>query len=171
MSRSWRWCFLLSDRDVTFEFIYFICVNYSTLYEAGVKANLLRLYRVLWMCTCDSEIADKHRYGVVEHFVGHGVGRVFHSAPSIVHARKFTFRFQLRTCFSGLRWKKDCLFLLQLLVFWIRRILIYDFGNGWLFENFFFSFLNVLFSNTTVNIIKRKNGLVLSNECNVAAGT
>ncbi|XP_024384651.1 methionine aminopeptidase 1D, chloroplastic/mitochondrial [Physcomitrium patens] len=34
-----------------------------------------------------NEIADKHRYGVVEHFVGHGVGRVFHSAPSIVHAR------------------------------------------------------------------------------------
>ncbi|XP_024399780.1 methionine aminopeptidase 1D, chloroplastic/mitochondrial isoform X2 [Physcomitrium patens] len=32
-----------------------------------------------------NEIADKHGYGVVEHFVGHGVGKVFHSAPSILH--------------------------------------------------------------------------------------
>lgn len=34
-----------------------------------------------------NEIADKHGYGVVEHFVGHGVGQVFHSAPSILHNR------------------------------------------------------------------------------------
>lgn len=40
------------------------------------------------MCVCCSEIADKHGYGVVEHFVGHGVGKVFHSAPSILHNRE-----------------------------------------------------------------------------------
>ncbi|GAA4818111.1 type I methionyl aminopeptidase [Sphingosinicella ginsenosidimutans] len=30
--------------------------------------------------------ARKHRYGVVRDFCGHGVGRVFHDAPEIVHA-------------------------------------------------------------------------------------
>lgn len=44
------------------------------LYEVGVKVNFLRLYCVLWMCICDSEIVDKYRYGVVEYFVGYGVG-------------------------------------------------------------------------------------------------
>lgn len=29
--------------------------------------------------------ADEHHYGVVEQFVGHGVGRVFHSDPVILH--------------------------------------------------------------------------------------
>nr|GEZ34871.1 methionine aminopeptidase 1D, chloroplastic/mitochondrial isoform X1 [Tanacetum cinerariifolium] len=31
--------------------------------------------------------ADRHRYGVVQTFVGHGVGRVFHSDPVILHYR------------------------------------------------------------------------------------
>ena len=31
--------------------------------------------------------ADTFGYGVVEAFVGHGVGRDFHSAPTIVHCR------------------------------------------------------------------------------------
>lgn len=31
--------------------------------------------------------ADKHRYGVVRQFVGHGVGRVFHADPIILHYR------------------------------------------------------------------------------------
>ncbi|XP_057768958.1 methionine aminopeptidase 1D, chloroplastic/mitochondrial isoform X1 [Salvia miltiorrhiza] len=31
--------------------------------------------------------ADEHRYGVVQQFVGHGVGRVFHSAPVVLHYR------------------------------------------------------------------------------------
>lgn len=43
------------------------------------------------MFTDDSEVADKYGYGVVEHFVGHGVGQVFHSAPSILHNREFLF--------------------------------------------------------------------------------
>ncbi|KAB5556946.1 hypothetical protein DKX38_007855 [Salix brachista] len=31
--------------------------------------------------------ADKYRYGVVRHFVGHGVGRVFHADPVVLHFR------------------------------------------------------------------------------------
>ncbi|XP_042485367.1 methionine aminopeptidase 1D, chloroplastic/mitochondrial-like isoform X3 [Macadamia integrifolia] len=31
--------------------------------------------------------ADKYRYGVVRQFVGHGVGRVFHADPVILHFR------------------------------------------------------------------------------------
>lgn len=31
--------------------------------------------------------ADKFGYGVVRHFVGHGVGKVFHSAPTVLHYR------------------------------------------------------------------------------------
>jgi methionine aminopeptidase len=43
---------------------------------------------VTYMWAFCREIADKYRYGVVEHFVGHGVGEVFHSAPSILHNHK-----------------------------------------------------------------------------------
>lgn len=34
-----------------------------------------------------SQIAEKYGYGVVEQFVGHGVGSVFHSEPIIMHHR------------------------------------------------------------------------------------
>ena len=30
--------------------------------------------------------AEKHRYGVVRDFCGHGVGRLFHDAPEVIHA-------------------------------------------------------------------------------------
>jgi methionyl aminopeptidase len=30
--------------------------------------------------------AEKHRYGVVRDFCGHGLGRVFHDAPEVIHA-------------------------------------------------------------------------------------
>ncbi|XP_008241506.1 PREDICTED: methionine aminopeptidase 1D, chloroplastic/mitochondrial isoform X1 [Prunus mume] len=33
------------------------------------------------------EHADKYRYGVVRQFVGHGVGRVFHADPVVLHFR------------------------------------------------------------------------------------
>lgn len=33
------------------------------------------------------EVADKHKFGVVRDFVGHGVGRVFHAAPFVPHFR------------------------------------------------------------------------------------
>lgn len=32
-------------------------------------------------------IADKHKYGVVREFVGHGVGQHFHSMPTVPHCR------------------------------------------------------------------------------------
>ena len=32
--------------------------------------------------------AERHRYGVVRDFCGHGVGRLFHDAPDVVHAGK-----------------------------------------------------------------------------------
>ena len=32
--------------------------------------------------------AEKHRYGVVRDFCGHGVGRLFHDSPEVVHAGK-----------------------------------------------------------------------------------
>lgn len=31
------------------------------------------------------EVAEEHRFGVVRDFCGHGLGRVFHSAPSVLH--------------------------------------------------------------------------------------
>ncbi|KAH0849045.1 hypothetical protein HID58_090442 [Brassica napus] len=31
--------------------------------------------------------ADKHKYGVVRQFVGHGIGRVFHADPVVLHFR------------------------------------------------------------------------------------
>ena len=32
--------------------------------------------------------AEKHRYGVVRDFCGHGLGRLFHDAPEVVHAAR-----------------------------------------------------------------------------------
>jgi methionine aminopeptidase len=32
-----------------------------------------------------SDHADRYSYGVVRHFVGHGVGRVFHADPVVQH--------------------------------------------------------------------------------------
>jgi methionine aminopeptidase len=34
-----------------------------------------------------NEIADNYNYGVIREYVGHGVGRHFHSAPTIQHFR------------------------------------------------------------------------------------
>ncbi|GBG71933.1 hypothetical protein CBR_g10870 [Chara braunii] len=33
------------------------------------------------------DYADRYKYGVVRHFVGHGIGRMFHSGPAIMHHR------------------------------------------------------------------------------------
>src|SRR3546814_20019037 len=32
--------------------------------------------------------ANQYRYGVVREFCGHGLGRLFHDAPEVVHAAK-----------------------------------------------------------------------------------
>jgi methionine aminopeptidase len=42
-----------------------------------------------------SEHAEKYGYGVVERFVGHGVGTVFHSEPFIYHHRKSPIDFDI----------------------------------------------------------------------------
>lgn len=34
-----------------------------------------------------NDLADEHGYGVIRHFIGHGVGKVFHSAPNVLHYR------------------------------------------------------------------------------------
>lgn len=34
-----------------------------------------------------NDIADEHKLGVIKEYVGHGVGRAFHSAPTITHNR------------------------------------------------------------------------------------
>jgi methionyl aminopeptidase len=70
--------------------------------DVGVKAR--RLVDVTWECMMRGIAAAKpgnhlgdvghaiqthaeaHRYGVVRDFCGHGVGRIFHDAPEVVHA-------------------------------------------------------------------------------------
>lgn len=48
------------------------------------------------MCfVCFSEHAEKYGFGVVERFVGHGVGTVFHSEPIILHHRKYSSDFNI----------------------------------------------------------------------------
>lgn len=42
-----------------------------------------------------SEHAEKYGFGVVERFVGHGVGAVFHSEPIILHHRKKSSKFDI----------------------------------------------------------------------------
>uniref|UniRef100_A0A453PNF7 Methionine aminopeptidase n=1 Tax=Aegilops tauschii subsp. strangulata TaxID=200361 RepID=A0A453PNF7_AEGTS len=45
--------------------------------------------------------ADKFKYGVVQQFVGHGVGKVFHAEPAVLHFREFdmkTIAFALLQC-------------------------------------------------------------------------
>ncbi|CAN1854632.1 Methionine aminopeptidase 1D, chloroplastic/mitochondrial [Linum perenne] len=45
--------------------------------------------------------ADRHRYGVVRTFVGHGVGRVFHADPVVLHYRnREPGRMQLNQTFT-----------------------------------------------------------------------
>jgi methionyl aminopeptidase len=70
--------------------------------DVGVKAR--RLVEVTWECMmlgieqarpgnrlgdishAIQTYAERHRYGVVRDFCGHGLGRLFHDAPEVVHA-------------------------------------------------------------------------------------
>lgn len=54
-----------------------------------------------------SDYADKYGYGVVRQFVGHGVGRVFHADPVIMHCSNHLELFQCFVVFSfcGSHWK------------------------------------------------------------------
>ncbi|BDA42409.1 Methionine aminopeptidase 1D, mitochondrial [Coccomyxa sp. Obi] len=53
----------------------------SAIAECGPGVPIRNIGKVI------HAIADKHKYGVVKEFVGHGVGRVFHSAPHVMHCR------------------------------------------------------------------------------------
>lgn len=54
---------------------------YVHIYITRIKSDFILFY--------SSAHADKHGYGVVQQFVGHGVGRLFHSDPVILHYSKF----------------------------------------------------------------------------------
>ncbi|EFJ15865.1 hypothetical protein SELMODRAFT_117647, partial [Selaginella moellendorffii] len=44
-----------------------------------------------------NEIADRYNYGIVRDFLGHGIGRYFHSAPAIIPYRKRFLLLQLQS--------------------------------------------------------------------------
>ncbi|KAG6499769.1 hypothetical protein ZIOFF_039561 [Zingiber officinale] len=52
----------------------------ATFFCGNVDEDARQLVEIL-----SSDHADKFRFGVVRHFVGHGVGRVFHADPVILH--------------------------------------------------------------------------------------
>ncbi|KAG6466532.1 methionine aminopeptidase 1B, chloroplastic-like isoform X2 [Zingiber officinale] len=75
----------------------FLCGNVNELTKRLVKVAEECLERAIYVCKDGanfkkigkriSEHAEKYGYGVVERFVGHGVGTVFHSVPLILHHR------------------------------------------------------------------------------------
>ncbi|KAL9324981.1 hypothetical protein ACSQ67_005626 [Phaseolus vulgaris] len=60
--------------------------NYCVLIDDSIF-NIYFLSIFFSFETFLSEHAEKYGFGVVERFVGHGVGRVFHSEPIIIHNR------------------------------------------------------------------------------------
>ncbi|EEF38022.1 methionine aminopeptidase, putative [Ricinus communis] len=75
----------------------FLCGNVSDSLQRLVKVTEECMERGIAVCKDGasfkkigkriSEHAEKYGYGVVERFVGHGVGTVFHSQPIILHHR------------------------------------------------------------------------------------
>ncbi|GAB4828906.1 Methionine aminopeptidase 1B, chloroplastic [Ancistrocladus abbreviatus] len=75
----------------------FLCGNVSDSVKRLVKVTEQCLEKGIAVCKDGasfkkigkriSERAEKYNYGVVERFVGHGVGTVFHSQPIICHHR------------------------------------------------------------------------------------
>ncbi|XP_064951385.1 methionine aminopeptidase 1B, chloroplastic-like isoform X1 [Musa acuminata AAA Group] len=75
----------------------FLCGNVNEPTKRLVKVTEECLERAISVCKDGasfkkigkriSEHAEKYGYGVVERFVGHGVGTVFHSEPLILHHR------------------------------------------------------------------------------------
>ncbi|CAO2830043.1 unnamed protein product [Amaranthus hypochondriacus] len=75
----------------------FLCGNVSNEMKRLVKVTQECLEKGISVCKDGvsfrkigkiiSEHAEKHNYGVVDRFVGHGVGTVFHSEPVIYHHR------------------------------------------------------------------------------------
>ncbi|XP_071730935.1 methionine aminopeptidase 1D, chloroplastic/mitochondrial-like [Rutidosis leptorrhynchoides] len=75
----------------------YFCGDVNDKAKNLVQVTKESLYKAIAVCAPGVEFnaigkvinahADKHRYGVVKSFVGHGVGRLFHSDPVILHYR------------------------------------------------------------------------------------
>ncbi|KAF9602768.1 hypothetical protein IFM89_030924 [Coptis chinensis] len=75
----------------------FFCGNVDDRVRKLVEVTKECLYKAIAICAPGVEFkkigktihdhADKYRFGVVRQFVGHGVGRVFHSDPVVLHYR------------------------------------------------------------------------------------
>lgn len=59
---------------------------------------------MLFLTMFNSEHAEKNNYGVVDRFVGHGVGTVFHSEPIIYHHSKYFAYSDYHTLQKPCRW-------------------------------------------------------------------
>ena len=87
----------------------------SRMYVAGTaKRKAMRLMDITWEClqrglaavkpgarTSDigaaiQSYAEKHRCSVVQDFCGHGLGRLFHDAPNILHFKSSTSNVELK---------------------------------------------------------------------------
>lgn len=60
---------------------------------------LKHLDNITYNLVLSRDHANKYRFGVVQQFVGHGVGRVFHSDPVILHYSKCFQPVTLLLCF------------------------------------------------------------------------
>lgn len=56
-------------------------------------SDVNKMYFCFYLYDTISEHAENFGYGVVERFVGHGVGTIFHSEPVIMHHRKYFHSF------------------------------------------------------------------------------
>merc|ERR1711963_396496 len=73
----------------------FLCGEVSPEVQKLVDVTLQSLMAAIEKCRAGAKfneignaiqkVANKHKYGVVRNFVGHGVGRVFHTAPTVLH--------------------------------------------------------------------------------------
>ncbi|KAF8023148.1 hypothetical protein BT93_F0596 [Corymbia citriodora subsp. variegata] len=89
----------------------FFCGEVDEEAKTLVQVTKECLYKAISVCAPGVEFkkigrtindhADKYRYGVVRQFVGHGVGRVFHADPVVLHFSKLhnKFFFLQFTCF------------------------------------------------------------------------
>lgn len=58
------------------------------MYVILIENRLSMVHNFASCVYCVSEHAEKYGFGVVERFVGHGIGTVFHSEPLIYHDRQ-----------------------------------------------------------------------------------
>lgn len=109
MTRTWKVCPAYLRKFITSIFFLTFKESFDLYYQAASKSlaclrvshkntlshdhacshNQTKKFQFRFILTHDyvfsSDHADKYRYGVVRHFVGHGVGRVFHADPVVLH--------------------------------------------------------------------------------------